>query len=136
MARAATKQTPKKKALPTRGAATRANVWRGVFLAGLADTCNVTHSARLAGIDRATAYKHRADDAEFATAWDDAIEQGIEALELAVRERAKSTSDTLAIFLLKAHRPERYRELKEVQQSGTVRVIVERKDRPIDPGTG
>lgn len=135
MAGKATKRTiaaPK----PTRGAATRAAAWRKVFLTELADTCNVSHSARIAGVDRVTVYKHRADDAEFSAAWDDAIEEGIEALELAVRNRAKESSDALAVFLLKAHRPEKYREMKEVQQSGTVRVIVERKDRPIDSGTG
>lgn len=127
---AGTTRTPKK------GSTARPDAWRPKFLAALADSCNVTHSARLAGIGRTALYEARAADPAFAAEWDDAIEQGIEALELAVRERAKATSDTLAIFLLKAHRPEKYREMKEVQQSGTVRVIVERKDRPIDSGTG
>ena len=112
--------------------------WKPVFLAELARTCNVTAAAKKAGIHRDTAYAARADplaevadpEAEaFTRAWDTALEEGVDTLELEAHRRAfkgvlepagwyqgkaggkvRRYSDTLAIFLLKAHRPEKYRE--------------------------
>jgi hypothetical protein len=84
--------------------------WSGPFLAYLRDTANVRGSAKAAGVTRQTAYARREKDPEFAAGWADAIEDAIEDLERVAQERARSVSDTLLIFLLKAHRPERYRE--------------------------
>lgn len=92
--------------------------WRPAFLADLAEWCNVTHACAAAGVDRKTAYKDRANNPDFAAAWDDAIEASVELLEQRARERAVDQSDTLMIFLLKAHRPERYRERREIEHSG------------------
>lgn len=96
----------------------------------------MSESAKRAGVSRQAAYVQRETSPEFAAAWDDAIEQGIEALELEVRRRAldgceepvvsqgeiiattRKYSDTLAIFLLKAHRPDRYRERRDVAVTG------------------
>lgn len=97
-----------------RGGGAKAESWRPKFLAALAESCNVTYSATVAGIDRHTAYDHRNKDEAFRALWDDAIEQGVDGLELAARRRAMESSDTLAIFLLKAHRPERYRENQSI----------------------
>lgn len=108
--------TPKKAkapAKPRRGTVATAPVWMPKFLAALAESCNVTYSATVAGTTRKTAYAYRGSDPEFAAAWEDAEAQGVEALEMAARRRAMDTSDTLAIFLLKAHRPEKYRERVE-----------------------
>lgn len=107
--------------------------WRPKFLAALAKTCNVTASARAAGVERQTAYAHRAQDADFAEQWEDALQQGIDHLETEAHRRAfegveepvgwhqgvaggtvRRYSDVLAIFLLKAHRPEKYRERHEI----------------------
>lgn len=124
----ATAPTPKNG--PPRGTAKAKDpaIWRPVFLAELAETCNVSEAARVAGVERTVPYSHRDADPAFAAAWEDAIEQGIEALELEARRRAmKGTSrpvyyqgaecgqvqeysDTLMIFLLKAHRPKVYRD--------------------------
>ena len=103
--------TPKKPA--PRGTAVRpvpAEKWRAAFLSDLAENCNVTNACRAAGVGRNTVYEHRKTDQGFAAAWDDAVEQGIERLELVARNRALTVSDTLAIFLLKAHRPKVYRD--------------------------
>lgn len=79
-----------------------------------------------------TVYRWRAADASFAAAWDAALKIGITALEDEAHRRAfegtdkpivhlgkvtghmKEYSDTLAIFLLKAHAPEKYRERAQV----------------------
>lgn len=102
--------------------------WGVCFLEWLAETGNVSESARKAGVHRDTPYKRRETDLEFSRQWDAAIETSIEKMELEARRRAlhgtekpvfymgsecghiREYSDTLMIFLLKAHRPEKYRE--------------------------
>lgn len=124
----------------------KASEWRPIFLAVLAETANVTLAAKEAGVGRRTAYDHRAQYEGFAAEWDEALEIGVAALEDEANRRAfhgvetpvyqggelvghiRKYSDTLAIFLLKAHRPERYTERLATEQSGSLKVIVERKD--------
>lgn len=101
-ARAATKATHKKEAS-----------WQDRFLEIFAMSLNVALAAMGAGINRATAYKERDKNAEFARGWDDAKAAAIERLEAVAFERAQKMSDTLLIFLLKSHKPERYRERYE-----------------------
>ncbi len=113
-----TKGTPKKR---TTGD------WIPAFLTVLRDTCNVRASCQAAGIVRSKAYDRRDKDKEFRKQWADAIEDGIEVLEAAARQRAMSISDTLLIFLLKAHRPEVYRDRYEVKINyGALRSEAER----------
>ncbi len=101
------------------------------FLKVLAATCNVKEAARDINVSRTQVYEARKRDVEFAAAWDNAIEEGADALELEARRRALEGvkepvfykgevcghvlrySDTLLMFLLKAHRPEKYRERYE-----------------------
>ena len=91
------------------------------FLQNLANTCNVSRSCRMAGVDRSDMYKLRKADPYFAEAWVGALEMGLEALEDQMHRRAfegelitnqhgtyRKYSDTLAIFLMKAHKPEKY----------------------------
>jgi hypothetical protein len=89
---------------------TRRRDWSARFLEVLRSTCNVRLSADAAGIDRDTAYRRRGRDPRFAARWAQAEQDGIDVLEAEARRRALSVSDTLLIFLLKAPRPERYRE--------------------------
>lgn len=100
-----------------------------VFLAALVDTVNVTLACRRAGIPRRTAYDWREADEGFARKWDEAVDEGVDLLEAELHKRAfegverpvyykgeqvgtwRFYSDALAMFLLKAHRPARYRGL-------------------------
>ncbi len=84
--------------------------WAPRFLELFRQTANVRLSADGAGIDRDTAYRRRQRDAAFAAAWAQAEADAIDVLEAEARRRALAVSDTLLIFLLKAHRPERFRE--------------------------
>jgi hypothetical protein len=97
---------------------------RAKFLAVLAKTCDVSRAARLAGMHRASAYRYRADNPEFASDWDEAVEAANDALEAELRRRAekgckrpvfykgvkcgeiKEYSDVLGMFILKRYRPE------------------------------
>lgn len=101
---------------------------RARFLEYLAETCNVTESSRRIGMSRQQMHRLRREDKAFAKGWEDAIEQATDALEHAARTRAKDGylrpvyqrgelvghetcySDALTIALLKAHRPEKFRE--------------------------
>lgn len=80
----------------------------------------VTAAAKAAGIDRTAAYKARQADEEFALAWADVNEANIEKLEAEARKRACDSSDVLLIFLLKAHRPDVYRDRVAIEHSGKV----------------
>lgn len=103
--------------------------WKAAFLLALTESPNVAEAARLAGIARKTAYAHRKTDEDFASAWNEAIESSTDDLVGECYRRARhgceepvyyrgeecgrirKYSDTLAIFLLKAHRREVYGEV-------------------------
>ncbi|MFT9366503.1 MULTISPECIES: hypothetical protein [Gluconobacter] len=130
---------------------------REIFLQHLRKTSNISESARIALIDRATAYKWREADPEFARAWEDAIDEATDALEAEARRRAldgheeyvismgqivrdpetgkplmqRKFSDSLTTLLLKAHRPEKYRERHDVQQSGAIAVTITSDDNAL-----
>lgn len=76
----------------------------------------VAEACKAVGIGRRTAYDERQRNEEFAVAWADVLEESTEDLEQVAVRRAKDGSDTLMIFLLKARRPEVYRERYEVKQ--------------------
>lgn len=92
--------------------------WAPRFLDALRSTCNVRLSASSAGIDRDTAYKRRRRDPSFAAAWDAAEQDAIDVLEAEARRRALSVSDTLLMFLLRAHRPALYRDNARLELTG------------------
>ena len=96
---------------------------RELFLAVLSASCNVTKACEVSGLDRGNAYTLKAKDDAFSERWDQAKELGVEALEDEMHRRAvdgtvqitkygvnRQYSDVLAIFLAKAHKPERYSE--------------------------
>ncbi len=103
-------------------------LWRPRFLRELGAWANISRACKRAGVRRSTAYEARETDAAFKAAWDEALEIGCDALEEEAWRRAtKGTdegvfyrgrkvaklikySDVLLIFLLKAHRPEKFRE--------------------------
>lgn len=103
--------------------------WHVVFLSALRVLPVVSYAGRAAKVSRATLYNHREMFPEFANEWDEAINDGIDALEAECFRRAKQTSDTLAIFMLKSHRPKIYRETAEQQHSGKVEIVITREDR-------
>lgn len=109
-------------------------VLQAVFLAELRETCNVTKAAQAAGVSSSAVYSLRRSDVLFAERWEEALQEGIDLLEHEAHRRAfrgveepvfyqgsecgsvTKYSDQLAMFLLKAHRPEKYRERSEVKQ--------------------
>ena len=117
---------------------------REEFLVRLRSSCNVTLSARSVGMSRSGAYEVKDRNKTFSQLWEEAIAEAIDLLEGEARRRAfhgadkpvvyqgqlstrvdsttgevlpltvKEYSDVLLIFLLKAHRPAKYREKYEI----------------------
>jgi hypothetical protein len=120
----------------TRGRTVRPDRAREKFLDVLAETCNVSESARQAGIGRRTAYEWRAADALFAEAWNEAEQEAADKLEREAWRRAvegtdkpvtyqgvitgtyKEYSDKMLEILLKAHRPEKFVERVRAEHTG------------------
>lgn len=96
---------------------------KDVFLTTLITTGgNVSKACRLLNISRQRVFEWRETDKAFDLAWSEALEAGTENLEEIAYRRACTTSDTLAIFLLKARRPNVYRENIKVESEVTVDV--------------
>jgi hypothetical protein len=82
--------------------------WQAKFLKAMEKRPIVARACKVANVSRQTAYVYREQDPEFAAAWDEAKQNGIDALEEIAWERAETVSDTLMIFILKGQRPEVY----------------------------
>ncbi len=122
----------------SKAAAARKPRKQALFLKALTETVNVTLSCRKAGVPRRTVYDWREADAAFADRWDEALEEGIDLLEAEVHRRAfegverpvyykgervgewRHYSDALATFLLRAHRPEKYRDAPKAKPAASV----------------
>ena len=83
--------------------------WRPQFLATLAQGAPVVLAARSAGISRAAAYKARARAPHFAEAWDTAIEDAIDMVELVAYWMSVSGDyPEMTRWLLERRRPEEW----------------------------
>lgn len=114
---------------------------RKKFLEELAQCGNVSQAALKAKIGRTTAYEWKVADPEFAAAWSEALEIAADRLEAEAWRRAHDGyeepvfgrirkdqdgqigtvhrySDTLLVLLLKAHKPEKFRERRETRHVG------------------
>jgi len=86
-----------------------------MFLEELQLTGNVSAATAKAGLDRSLVYRRRNLNPEFREKWQNAMDQALDYLEAYLWDKAmgKEASDEgrvvdekIAIFLLKAHRPE------------------------------
>lgn len=101
------------------------------FLEHLANYPNVSAACEACGFSRTAIYGERDKDPDFAEGWERALKIGVGALEDEAHRRAfkgvmKITkfgsyleySDTLAIFLLKAHCPDKYMDKVRSELTG------------------
>lgn len=118
--------------------------WADRCIAALAKYGNISKACDTVGIGRTAFYARRNEDKAFADRASDALETATDALELEARRRAhdglerkkfdkgeplidpvtgqqyieREYSDTLLIFLLKAHRPDKFRERFSHEHTG------------------
>lgn len=116
------------------------------FLAKLRSSAgNVSKAAKAAGISRSSAYDHKTADADFSAAWENVIDDVVDAMEEELHRRStkgvqepvfyrgqmvakvRKYSDRLLEFALKAKRPDVYRDRVDVNQNvtGTLDVNIE-----------
>jgi hypothetical protein len=102
--------------------------WFGPFIEALRKTRSVTDACKVIGKSRATAFRLKKKDKEFAKAWDSAHEANIDDLEACMLRRAIEGDqvpiihqgeikgyrtvfpDTIQIFMAKHNRKEKYQE--------------------------
>lgn len=120
-----------------RGRTIRTDRAREKFIETLAETCNVSEACRAAGIGRSAAYQWKAEDPAFGAAWKDAEEEATDKLEREAWRRAvegtdkpvtfqgvicdtyKEYSDRMLELLLKAHRPDKFVEKRQLEHGVT-----------------
>lgn len=105
----------------TRGRAGKKLGWQQPFLEALAKHGTVTKACDAAGVGRTTAYRERQADEEFALAWADIDSQVTEKLEGKAVQMALAGDGKMLEFLLKARKPEQYRESYKVEHSGSIK---------------
>jgi hypothetical protein len=96
--------------------------WKPVFLAALQKLPVVHVACQASGISRAEVYRARTRDADFALAWEQALQDGIDVIEAQLMARAIKSDTIASIFILKNRRPEIYGENVNVNVSGTLSV--------------
>lgn len=107
-------------------------VWENAFLKVLRKQGNVTKACAAAKIERSTAYRHKESDKAFAELWQEALDEAADHLEAEAWRRATvgvkkgvyyqgervdtelEYSDSLLALLLKAHKPEKFRDRQEI----------------------
>ena len=98
---------------------------QAAFLESYVNTGSVTEAASVAGIARKTAYEWSEKYPAFLQAWKDCNEPRIQGLEAEAHRRAYKGSDLLMIFLLKAGRPEVYRDRFDISMTTRREDVIE-----------
>lgn len=132
--------TTKKRRTPAR---TQQRDWKPAWLEAFEKTGMVMQACKIAKVGRSTVYDARQRDETFALAWADVEEATTERMEREAYRRAvegvhrdvfhrgqvvgaeQHYSDTLLIFMLKARRPDKYRENLHVEHGGRVTQAIE-----------
>jgi hypothetical protein len=82
--------------------------WKPAFLEAYRESGNVTESAEAAGVTKQAVYKARKSGKAFREEWETAREELADDLEAVAVKRARNSSDTMLIFLLKGLKPDTY----------------------------
>nr|WP_294915929.1 hypothetical protein [uncultured Neokomagataea sp.] len=127
------------------------------FLTHLALSGNISEAGRVAEVQRGTLYKWKDTDPEFCARWEDALEEAADCLEAEARRRAvegydepityggkvvcnpetghplirKKYSDGLMAFLLKAHRPARFKAAEGAAVSSAISINISHDDNAL-----
>lgn len=121
----------------------RTAAMEAAFIEALRQRGNIAASCRAAGIARSTAYQWRDEDEAFAAKWQEALDEALDGLESELWRRGKEGvdkpvtyqgaitatykeySDTLALAIMKAHRPDKWSERIKSESTHAVTVKIE-----------
>jgi len=113
---------------------------KGALLDELRRLPNLSHAAQLVGVLPATVREHMRQHPDFAAEVEEALADGADAIEGEAMRRAvdgtkkviayqgqitdsyMEVSDSLLTTILKAHKPEKYRERSEVVHAGSMEI--------------
>lgn len=109
---------------PTPSARKARRNWRPVFLRALEERGTVWSACVTAGVHRSTVYRERQRNEPFALAWADIEQKVTDGLESKAVQLALAGDTQVLMFLLKARRPDIYRERVSVRHDGAMRVSV------------
>jgi hypothetical protein len=103
--------------------------WQIPFIAALRNSANIRYACEEAGVTRQSAYEYREKHAKFRAQWDEALDDACDILEGMAWKRSEG-SDQLLMFLLKAHRPDKFRERHEImgRDGGAIPLVVQAID--------
>lgn len=108
----------------------RTDVHKAKLLDKLSTGASISASAKTAKVSRRTYYDWRENDPAFATMADEAIEMGTDSLEDSATRQAKQGNTSLMTLLLKARRPEKYKDRIINEHGGLdgapLKIIIER----------
>ena len=93
------------------------------FLSAYITCGNIRAAARAARVHYTSHFYWMKTDPHYAAAFEEAREMAAQHLEDEAVRRAMGGSDTLLIFLLKAFKPEVYKERHEVYHTGAVELL-------------
>jgi hypothetical protein len=91
------------------------DVWMPRFLEGLRATGVIRAACKYAGVTRPLVFGHRKRSATFAQAWDEALQDAVDSVELAMLDRVKAGSDSMIQFYLRSRRKDVYGDVKTVE---------------------
>jgi hypothetical protein len=131
-------KAPASKRKPARKPAAKARRdWKPAWLEAFRELGMVSAACKKVDVGRRTVYNARVDE-DFAAAWDEIEHETTEAMETEAYRRAvegvsepvvsagkhvtdvQKYSDTLLIFMLKARKPETYRDNVKIEHSGQI----------------
>jgi hypothetical protein len=91
---------------------------RKAFLDSLAAGDSLSKAARAAGGTTSIFKRWKAEDENFASDWEEALEEGTDFIEDTATDRAMKKSDPLMLAILKARRPEKFDRASKLELSG------------------
>lgn len=107
--------------------------WEKAFIDAYRQCGSMSQSCDIAGIDRSTVHRRAQAYPEFMAMLEEAREEATDRLEAICRKRAEANSDVLLMFLLKALKPEKYRDSYHVETSTKPTSYVIDLTPPSDP---
>ena len=103
------------------------------FLAQLRKTANVSASARVAGFDRKTAYRHRDADKDFADDWDDALREAVDGLRETAFKIANGVEEVVVSMGKIVYNADKSAMTRTVYDSATLRFLMQAHDPSYRP---